>query len=58
MTYEEKYKWLLDKLEICEVDYLENDAILVVNNNRYYFQFSGDDPTVDGAVEFVMGRLS
>ena len=39
--------------EIVDVDYFENDAILVVGNNKYYFQWDAkSEPTILDALDF------
>ena len=39
--------------EIVDVDYFENDAILVVGGNRYYFQWDAkSEPTIIDALDF------
>ena len=39
--------------DIVDVDYFENDAILVVDGNSYYFQWNGKNkPTIIDALEF------
>ena len=41
------------KYEIVDVDYFENDAILVVDGNRYYFQWDAkSEPTIIDALDF------
>ena len=37
--------------DIVDVDVWEHDAILVVGDNRYYFQFH-EAPTIEEALEF------
>ena len=39
--------------EITDVDYFENDAILVVDDRKYYFQWDAkSEPTIVDALEF------
>ena len=39
--------------EIVDVDYAENDAYLVVDGNKYYFQWDAkSEPTILDALEF------
>ena len=39
--------------EIVDIDYFENDAILVVGDRRYYFQWDAKDhPTIIDALDF------
>lgn len=39
--------------EIVDIDYFENDAVLVVGDNRYYFQWDVKaEPTIIDALEF------
>lgn len=39
--------------EITDVDYFENDAILVVDGRNYYFQWDAkSEPTIIDALEF------
>lgn len=39
--------------EIVDVDYAEHDAILVVNDTRYYFQWDAkSEPTILDALDF------
>jgi hypothetical protein len=39
--------------EIVDVDYFENDAVLVVDGNRYYFQWEAkSEPTIVDALNF------
>ena len=39
--------------EIVDIDYFENDAVLVVGDNRYYFQWDAKaEPTIIDALEF------
>jgi hypothetical protein len=50
--------------EIVDVDYFENDAVLVVDGNRYYFQWDAkSEPTIVDALDFfkkesILQRLS
>ena len=40
--------------EIVDIDYFENDAILIVGDNRYYFQWDAKaEPTIIDALEFM-----
>jgi len=40
--------------EITDVDYFENDAILVVDDRKYYFQWDAkSEPTIIDALEFL-----
>jgi hypothetical protein len=40
--------------EITYVDYFENDAILVVDGRKYYFQWDAkSEPTIIDALEFL-----
>jgi hypothetical protein len=41
------------KVYIVDIDYWEKDAILQVGDERYYFQFRGDVPTVEEAIEYI-----
>lgn len=40
--------------DIVDIDYWENDAVLVVGNNRYYFQWNDTsrEPTIIDALDF------
>jgi hypothetical protein len=39
--------------EIVDIDWFENDAVLVVGDNRYYFQWDAKaEPTIIDALEF------
>lgn len=39
--------------EITDIDYFENDAVLVVGENRYYFQWDAKNPpTIIDALDF------
>ena len=39
--------------EIADVDYFENDALLVVDGRKYYFQWDAkSEPTIVDALEF------
>jgi hypothetical protein len=39
--------------EITDIDYFENDAVLVVDGNRYYFQWDAkSEPTIVDALDF------
>lgn len=39
--------------EIVDVDYFENDAYLVVDGSKYFFQWDGNsEPTILDALEF------
>ena len=39
--------------EIADVDYFENDAYLVVDGSKYYFQWDAkSEPTIVDALEF------
>lgn len=39
--------------EIVDIDYSENDAVLVVGDNRYYFQWDAKNPpTIIDALDF------
>lgn len=42
-----------DSLKIVDIDYWENDAILVKDGKRHYFQFSGSEPTLSEALQWV-----
>jgi hypothetical protein len=44
--------------KIEDVDYWENDAFLVLDGNRYYFQF-GSEPSIKEALWFLFseGRI-
>ena len=40
--------------EIVDIDWFENDAVLVVGDNRYYFQWDAkEEPTIIDALEFL-----
>jgi hypothetical protein len=41
--------------DIVDIDYLENDAVLVVGENRYYFQWSDTtrEPTIIDTLDFM-----
>jgi len=40
--------------EIVDIDYYENDAILLIEDKRYYFQWSGKTvPTIIDALDFL-----
>lgn len=40
--------------EIADIDYYEQDAILVVGENRYYFQWDAKNPpTIIDALNFM-----
>jgi hypothetical protein len=41
--------------DIVDIDYWENDAVLVVGENRYYFQWSDTsrEPTIVDALDFM-----
>lgn len=41
------------KVYITDIDYWEKDAILLVGEDRYYFQFHTDEPTVEEAIEYI-----
>lgn len=46
------------KYEIVDVDYWENDAILVIGNQRIYFQWDGTrHPTIEDALSFLIKDL-
>jgi hypothetical protein len=56
-TIEEKYKFLLSILEVSDLDFWENDGMIVLPK-PIYFQFPSDgrtDVSVDEAVEHAMG---
>ena len=40
--------------DIVDIDYYENDAVLVVGDNRYYFQWNDTsrEPTIIDALDF------
>lgn len=40
--------------DIVDIDYWENDAVLVVGDNRYYFQWNDTsrEPTIIDALDF------
>ena len=39
--------------DIIDIDYFENDAYLVVDGNKYYFQWDAkSEPTIVDALEF------
>lgn len=39
--------------EIDDVDYYENDAIIVIDGNRYYFQWDAkSEPTIIDVLDF------
>ena len=40
--------------EIVDIDFWEKDAILVVEGERYYFQFDQGWPTLKDAIEFFI----
>lgn len=44
---------LSDDPYIVDIDYWESDAILVWNGERHYFQFSGYNPTVSEAIQWI-----
>lgn len=58
-TYEEKYKWLLSKLRIHNIDLWEKDALIGFTVHPY-FQFSNStepiDTNVDMAIELSMSQ--
>ena len=44
--------------EIVEVDYFEQDAFLVIGNNRLYFQWNGiEPPTIFDAIRYVKNEI-
>jgi hypothetical protein len=43
----------VSQVYITDIDYWEKDAILQVGKERYYFQFYGDEPTVEEAIEYI-----
>ena len=49
--YEKKHPY--GSLNIEDIDYWEKDAILVSGEDRYYFQFYGDEPTLVEAIEYI-----
>lgn len=56
-TYEEKYKWLLSKLEIRDIDYFEQDALIILEEDLYFqFPSSKGTPDIDSAVEYSMSQ--
>jgi hypothetical protein len=39
--------------EIVDIDYFENDAVLQIGDDRYYFQWDGkSSPTIVDALDF------
>ena len=40
--------------EIVDIDFWEKDAVLVVEGQRYYFQFDAGWPTLKDAIEFFI----
>ena len=40
--------------KIADVDYWEKDAILEINDYKIYFQFDGDEPTVEDAIKYLV----
>lgn len=54
-TVEEKYKFLLSKLDIHDVDYWEQDALIGMPST--YFQFNGQTlPSADDVVKALMNN--
>ena len=58
-TVEEKYKFLLELLAVDDVDFWENDALIVLPQS-IYFQFPTNtqqsEISVDWAIEQAMGN--
>lgn len=43
--------------DIVDVDLWENDACLLVYNKRIYFQFDGNNPNMEDAINFIIAEL-
>lgn len=44
--------------EIVDIDYFENDAVLVIDGNRYYFQWDAKAaPTIVDALDFFKKEM-
>lgn len=59
LTTEEKYQFLISILEVSDLDFWENDGMIVLPK-PIYFQFPSDGRShvsVDEAVQCVMGRM-
>ena len=52
-TIEEKYQWLLSKMQLTNVSYWEHDALIEMEN--LYFQFDDLLVCMDNCVELAMG---
>jgi len=42
LTTQQKYDWLLEQLEVTNVDLWEQDALVGIKGGRLYFQFGQD----------------
>ena len=43
--------------QIVDVDLWENDASLVAYDHKIYFQFSGTNPNMEDAINFIVNEL-
>ena len=46
-----------NEYKIVEVDLWEKDAILLVGDKKVYFQFDGDEPTLEDAVWYLVKEV-
>lgn len=46
------------KVYIVDIDYWEKDATLLVGDQKYFFQFEGDEPTVEDAITYLVNDFS
>ena len=42
---------------IKDIDYWEKDAILEIGEEEYYFQFEGDEPTIEDAMSYLLNNF-
>lgn len=45
------------KYNIVEIDLWEKDAVLEISGYKIYFQFDGDEPTLEDAIKYLVTEV-
>lgn len=56
-TYEEKYKWLISKLKVANIDHWEMDALVKLESPIYFQYYKVEDKqNIDYTIEWAMNN--
>lgn len=57
LTTQQKYDWLLEQLEVTNIDLWEQDALVGIKGGRLFFQFAQNNTPYDGlTMDEIIGK--